>query len=108
MSKTMRTSISVPLALKKRMDAAKEQINWSAIACRAFEEKLAEIASRKRRKTLDDVIQRLRGSKQKEEDEQYKIGYEAGRTSRPDRGRVGLATGDDPRQGLVTSPAATA
>jgi hypothetical protein len=58
-----RTTISVPRDLKRRMDAAKEPINWSAIACRAFEEKLAEIATKKEEKTMADIIQRLRATK---------------------------------------------
>jgi hypothetical protein len=42
-----RTTITVPLGLKARMDAVTENINWSAIAAIAFEAKLAEIAARK-------------------------------------------------------------
>jgi hypothetical protein len=37
MSNTVRTTISVPRALKARMDAYEPPINWSAVACRAFE-----------------------------------------------------------------------
>ena len=55
-----RTTISVPLELKKRMDKVKEDVNWSALACRAFEQKLAEVASKKENKTMNDVITRLR------------------------------------------------
>jgi hypothetical protein len=61
------------------MAAVPEEVNWSAIACRAFEATLAEIAARKERKTMEDVIQRLRGSKQRAEDDQYREGEEAGR-----------------------------
>lgn len=59
----LRTTISVPRELKRRMDAVKETVNWSAIACRAFEEKLAEIATKKEEKTTFDIIQRLRATK---------------------------------------------
>ena len=58
-----RTTISVPRDLKRRMDAVKEPVNWSALACRAFEEKLAEIATKKEEKSMADIIQRLRTTK---------------------------------------------
>jgi hypothetical protein len=58
-----RTTISVPRELKRQMDAVKEPVNWSAIACRAFEEKLAEIITKKEEKTMFAIIQRLRASK---------------------------------------------
>jgi hypothetical protein len=61
------------------MDAAEEEVNWSAVAAQAFEAKLAEIASRKETKTLNDVIQRLRASKQRASDDHYREGEEAGR-----------------------------
>jgi hypothetical protein len=32
-----RTTVSIPVSLKARMDAHEPPINWSAIACRAFE-----------------------------------------------------------------------
>jgi hypothetical protein len=73
-----RTTISVPLDLKKRMDKVKEDVNWSALACQAFEGKLAEIAAKKETKTMEDVIQRLRGSLRQHESETYKEGYEFG------------------------------
>ena len=40
--RTYRSTISIPLHLKKRMEKADalQSINWSAIAARAFEEKL--------------------------------------------------------------------
>jgi hypothetical protein len=36
-----RMSISLPSDLKARMEASCEQVNWSIIAARAFEERLA-------------------------------------------------------------------
>jgi hypothetical protein len=81
MSKTSgstRTTISVPADLKRRMDKVKEPINWSALACAAFEQKLAEVAARKERKDMDDVIQRLRGSKQQHATESAQAGAAAG------------------------------
>ena len=38
-----RTTITVPGELKKRMKRAGSKVNWSAVACEAFETKLAEI-----------------------------------------------------------------
>jgi hypothetical protein len=61
------------------MLAVTEDVSWSAVACRAFEAKLAEIAARKEQRTMDDVIQRLRASQQKDEDEAYRDGHELGR-----------------------------
>jgi hypothetical protein len=73
---SFRTTISVPRDLKRRMEAVKEGINWSAIACRAFEDKLAEVATNKEEKTMAAVIQRLRATKP---DALYQQGYEDGR-----------------------------
>jgi hypothetical protein len=58
-----RTTISVPADLKRRMDTLKESVNWSALACRAFEDKLAEIATKAEQDGLDAIIQRLRATK---------------------------------------------
>ena len=62
MKKTTRTTISVPLHLKLRMDSVVEEVNWSAVACRAFEEKMAEIISRRGAQELSDVVLRLRST----------------------------------------------
>ena len=78
-AKYARTTISVPPDLKRRMEAVEEAVNWSAVACRAFEAKVGEIASRKERKTMDDVIARLRASKQREDDADYREGEAEGR-----------------------------
>jgi hypothetical protein len=60
------------------MDAVKEEINWSAVACRGFEEKLAELAAKKEKKAMADVIQRLRASKQRGADALFQQGYADG------------------------------
>jgi hypothetical protein len=64
-------NISVPDRLKSRMDAVEEKVNWSALACRAFEAKLAEVATRKgaAKMSTQDAIDRLRASQAQEEDE---------------------------------------
>jgi hypothetical protein len=60
------------------MDAVDEPINWSAIACQAFEAKLAEIIKKKGAKDMKEVVARLRASKSRVGDEQYNVGLEAG------------------------------
>jgi hypothetical protein len=78
MAKHARTTITIPPDLKARMEAVEEPMNWSAIACTAFEQKLAEITKRRGAKDMKEVIDRLRASKQKHENEQYNGGHEAG------------------------------
>jgi hypothetical protein len=78
-SKSARTTISMPRQLKEQMDAVTEPVNWSALACRAFEAKLAELAAKKEQKDMKDVITRLRASKRRVEDEHYHQGEKAGR-----------------------------
>jgi hypothetical protein len=77
---TARTTISLAGDLKARMEKVKESVNWSALACRAFEEKLAEIAARKENKAMNDVVERLRATLRDQQNESFKEGYEAGRT----------------------------
>src|SRR5438477_10267197 len=74
-----RTTISLPGNLKARMDRVKEPVNWSALACRAFEGKLAEIASRKECKAMTDVVERLRVSLRNEQGKSFNEGFGAGR-----------------------------
>jgi hypothetical protein len=75
-----RTTISVPAELRRRMDKVKEDVNWSALACRAFEEKLGEIASKKEEKNMSDIIERLRASKRKSASADHKEGVRDGET----------------------------
>jgi len=77
--RTFRTTISVPISLKARMDMVKESVNWSALACQAFEDKLAEIAARKENKAMIDVIERLRASLRDEQGALFNHGYKVGR-----------------------------
>ena len=71
-------NISLSQDLKHRMAQIEESVNWSALAARAFEGKLAELAAKKEQKTMDDVIQRLRESRLKLEKADYHDGKEAG------------------------------
>jgi hypothetical protein len=74
-----RTTISIPFALKERMDAAGATVNWSAVAVRAFEEKLADIASMKEKTTVSDLVQKLRAAKARVADKEHVAGQEAAR-----------------------------
>ena len=80
MSKSTRTTISVPLELKARMDKVDEPVNWSAVACRAFEAKLAEIIQRRGTKNMSDVVTRLRTSKNRLSGKRYDQGFADGKT----------------------------
>jgi hypothetical protein len=75
-----RTTISVPADLKARMDKVEEPVNWSALACRAFESKLAEIAAKRETKSMSDVVERLRASMRSKESQAYKNGFKAGKS----------------------------
>lgn len=63
--------------LRRRMDGV-TGVNWSQTASEAFERKLGEIAASKRRKTMKDVVQRLRASKLAVDSEEASEGYKAG------------------------------
>jgi hypothetical protein len=76
---TFRTTISIPFGLKQRMDAAGATVNWSAIAARAFEEKLGEIASMKEKTNMGDLVQKLRAAKARVENAEHVAGQEAAR-----------------------------
>jgi hypothetical protein len=89
MSKHARTTITVPPDLKARMDAVDEPVNWSALACQAFEQRLAEIIKRKGSSNMNDVISRLRASKRTYENAQYQAGHEAGQAWAKDEAEAG-------------------
>ena len=58
-------SIYVSSEMKASMDDAEREVNWSAIAQRAFEAELNYVISIKEVKDMSEVIERLRASKQK-------------------------------------------
>jgi hypothetical protein len=60
------------------MDKVKEDVNWSALACLAFDKKLGEIASTKENQEMADIVQRLRASKQQNDGEANKNGFDCG------------------------------
>jgi hypothetical protein len=73
-----RQIVSIPADLKRRMDKVADEVNWSAVAPQAFEGKLGEIAAKKEKKNMQDVIQRLRGLKSQEANETFLEGYALG------------------------------
>jgi hypothetical protein len=78
--KYVRTTISLPTELNKKIKKAYNMIiNWSAVASAAFRKKLKEIESKKEVKTRDDVITRLKASKQLGDAERGNEGLAAGR-----------------------------
>jgi hypothetical protein len=79
MPKHARTTITVPPDLKARMEAVEESVNWSAIACQAFEQKLAQITKRRGARDMKEVVARLRASKERVGNELYRRGIEVGK-----------------------------
>jgi hypothetical protein len=74
----VRMNITVPGDVKSRMDTAKD-VNWSAVASEAFRAKLLDLESRKAAGTMTEVVERLRASQAKRENEQHQQGAKAGR-----------------------------
>lgn len=74
---THRMMISITKSLRKRMDAVKDQVNWSAVARDAFERKLRDIA-RAKEIDMSDGLQRLRATKESFILEEIEAGKEAG------------------------------
>lgn len=78
---SMRMNISVPDSLRARMDrmSKKSEVNWSAIACRAFEEQVQQFErQRKTEVAMQDVIDRLKSEAAAESSEVSGQGAAAG------------------------------
>jgi hypothetical protein len=74
-----RSNISIPDDLKRRMDQVEgERVNWSALACQAFESRLAEIITKQGAKDMEEVVARLRASRMKTSSKLKTAGHEAG------------------------------
>lgn len=73
-----RITISLPDKLKSRMEEVTESVNWSAVAAAAFENKLGELAKLKETKTMNEIVARLKASKNATDDVEYKEGYNLG------------------------------
>ena len=77
MAEYTRKTITVPMQLAKQMsDAA--NINWSQVASEAFKLRLAQVAHQEESKSMEDVIDRLRKSKEDGENSPYAKGVEGG------------------------------
>jgi hypothetical protein len=70
----VRTTISLPADLRSRMKACGEDVNWSAVAARAFAAELARIKTQKDDVGLEDVIARLRTTKHQSRSELFHQG----------------------------------
>jgi hypothetical protein len=79
MGNSVRTNITIPAELKMRMDAVSHLVNWSAVARQAFEQRLAEIVTEKRKVNMEEAIARLRVSKAKHRSQLYKEGLRTGK-----------------------------
>ena len=75
-------NVSLPVTLHEALSAHPEE-NWSAVAAKAFEQRLGEIKQQQNRKEkkpdLMNTINRLRKSKAAHDGEQYTSGKTAGR-----------------------------
>ena len=84
----MRTSISIPADLKRRMDKVKNVV-WSHVAAEAFEAKLREVEQKKKEQAMqtdmDKVAERLRKAAADEGGEAEAAGVKAGREWAKDR-----------------------
>lgn len=75
-----RITIYVPDDLKSQMDAAGDDLNWSAITQRAFREAIATQNLKRNPTDMNNVIERLRASKQRVEEGSLASGRECGVT----------------------------
>ena len=71
-----RMNISLDKELKTQMDGV-EGVNWSAVASKAFEDKVKEITGIRETPTKDEIIERLKKSK-KSKLSRYDMGVRAG------------------------------
>ena len=75
--KAVRTTITVPDGLKRRMDRV-SGVNWSALAAAAFEAELAAIAQRRKGLDMEAIRDRLAASKAASHSSSYKNGHAYG------------------------------
>ena len=73
-----RMTIYVPDDLKRRMDQVEEDRLWSGVAQQAFEAELTRRQATKGVSTMQDVIERLRASKETTVQNDYDSGWNAG------------------------------
>lgn len=73
-----RTTITVPWELKKRMKKAGQSLNWSAIACEAFEGKLDEMGPIEDITSVEEAIKRIKNI-EAEKDQNYEEAFQEGK-----------------------------
>lgn len=74
-----RTTITVPFELKERMKKARAHVNWSAVACEAFEQKLEELGPIEEITSVKDALKRMQNLKESSPSrERSPTGREAG------------------------------
>lgn len=83
---SVRTTISIPGALKARMSAVQVPVNWSHVAAMAFEVRLGELAHQVGVSDMSSVVERLRASKVKSENAEFETGQKDGRRWAEQRG----------------------
>jgi hypothetical protein len=75
----VRMNISIPAELRKQMDGVPGSVNWSAVAAGAFRDKVERLlARRKGAMKKEDVIARLKLADERDDDEAWTDGEEAG------------------------------
>ncbi|HJQ79381.1 MAG TPA: hypothetical protein VJ828_05470 [Lacipirellulaceae bacterium] len=70
----VRTTISLPAELRRRMKACGDEVNWSAVAARAFAAEVARIKTQKDDVRIEDVVARLRGTQGRSRSELFHQG----------------------------------
>jgi hypothetical protein len=70
----VRTTISLPADLRRRMKACGEDVNWSAVAARAFAAEIARLSTQKNDVQIEDVVARLRGTQHQSRSELFHQG----------------------------------
>jgi hypothetical protein len=70
----VRTTISLPAELRRRMRACGENVNWSAVAARAFKVEVARQNSQKRNVDIESVVARLRTTDNPSRSELFEAG----------------------------------
>lgn len=73
-----RLNITIPQRLKAQMDQLGEQVNWSSVAAEAFQRKIAEVQSGRKRSTKkESIVSRLKAA-EKNDPKGFEAGYKAG------------------------------
>ena len=73
-----RTTITVPWELKKRMKKAGQKLNWSAIACEAFEGKLEEMGPIEDITSVEGALERIKNIAA-ERDQNFEMAFGEGK-----------------------------